>query len=79
MLHLEGQGQLDRPPRRLDHPFQKTYPQVNPQLSITRSPEILHGLQRNFENSWVTPWATSTSKKSTQNAHNQEESKISAL
>jgi hypothetical protein len=67
------------PPRRLDRPFQKTYPRVNPQLPIAQSPESLHRLQRNFRNSWVASWATSTSKESTQNAHNQEESKISAF
>jgi hypothetical protein len=38
------------PPRRLDRPFQKTYPQVKPQLPIARSPESLHRLQQNFEN-----------------------------
>jgi hypothetical protein len=52
------------PPRRLDRPFQKTYPRVKPQLPIARSPESLHGLQRNFGNTWVTSWATSTSKES---------------
>jgi hypothetical protein len=67
------------PPRRLDHPFQKTYPRVKPQLPIARSPETLHGLQRNFGNSWVTSWATSTSKESTRITHNQEESKKTSL
>jgi hypothetical protein len=67
------------PPRRLDRPFQKTYPRVNAQLPMARSLKSLHGLQRNFEISWVTSWATSTSKESTRNAHNQEESKNSAL
>jgi hypothetical protein len=40
---------------------------------------IIHGLQRNFGISWVTSWATSTSRESTRNAHNQEESKKSPL
>jgi hypothetical protein len=34
---------------------------------------------RNFGNSWVTSWETSTSKESTRIAHNQEESKKSPL
>jgi hypothetical protein len=34
---LEGPGRLD-PPRRLDRPFQKTYPQVNPQLPSSDLP-----------------------------------------
>jgi hypothetical protein len=63
---LERPGRLDRPSRRLDRPFLKTCPRVKPQLPIARSPESLHGLQRNFGNSWVTSWATSTSKESTE-------------
>jgi hypothetical protein len=74
---LESPGQLDRPSRRLDRPFEKTNPRVKPQLPRARSPESLHGLQQNFGNSWVTSWATSTSKESTRIAHNQEESKKS--
>jgi hypothetical protein len=33
-------------------------------------------LQRNFGDSWVTSWATSPSKESNRNAHNQRESRI---
>jgi hypothetical protein len=69
---LEGPGRLDRP-------FQKTNPRVEPQLPSTRSPESLHGLQRNFGNSWVTSCGTSTSRESTRIAHNQEESKKSLI
>jgi hypothetical protein len=61
-LHLEDVGQLDRPPRWLGRPFQKTYPQVQPQFPIARSPESLHGLQRNFGNSWVISWETSRNR-----------------
>jgi hypothetical protein len=64
---------------RLDRPFQKMYLRVKPQLSIARSPESLHGLQRNFGNSWVTSWETSTSKELTRIAHNQEELKRNHL
>jgi hypothetical protein len=45
---------------------------VKPQLHIAQSPESLHGLQRNFGNSWGTSWATSTSRESTRIAHNQK-------
>jgi hypothetical protein len=76
---LEGPGRLDRPSKRLDRPFQKTNLRVKPQFPRTRSPESLHGLQRNFGSSWVTSWETSTSKESTRIAHNQEESKKSPL
>jgi hypothetical protein len=44
-----------------------------------RSPDSPNELQRNFGNSWVTSWATSTSKELTWIAHNQEESKESSL
>jgi hypothetical protein len=61
-----GKPRAVRPPLRwLDRPFQKNCPRVNPQLPIARSPESLHGLQRNFGNNWVTSWETSTSKEST--------------
>jgi hypothetical protein len=65
-------GWLDcpTPPTRLDRPPQtereKQQPRVNPQLCITRSPESPNGLQRNFENSWVTSWETSTYPKHSQ-------------
>jgi hypothetical protein len=72
-------GRLDRPLQAVRPPLPENSPPVKPQLPRARSPESLHGLQQNFGNSWVTSWATSTSKESTRNAHNQEESKKSLL
>jgi hypothetical protein len=68
------QGGLTAPLWQLDRPTQETWPQVNPQLPITRSPDSPHRLYGNFGDSWVTSWATSPHKHIYQNALNKRES-----
>jgi hypothetical protein len=76
---LEGPGRLDYPLQAVRPPLPENQPAGQTSIPRARSPESLHGLQRNVGNSWVTSWATSTSKESTQIAHNQEESNKSPL